>query len=108
MVVISASATYAFASNGTGLPATGGDGLSGISGYEMSNVTYSFNASDAGKIDFVSFKLNAAAASVRIKLVSSETNWYNCVALGNNNWTCNTNGATTASANQLRLVAMGN
>lgn len=61
---------------GNGVPAApGGIGAGAISGYAVSNVSYSL---DGGTIDRVSFELApATAGSVRVRLAAGEP-WSNC------------------------------
>ena len=104
IVASSTFVTYAFASTNTGPSPVSGEGVSAISGYEVTNVSY-HSDSDPSRIDSVSFTLNAAANFVKIKLIASQTNWYDCNPLSGNDWVCDTTGASIKSADQLTVVA---
>jgi hypothetical protein len=108
VITLIASTTYAFAAENTTLPTTAGEGTSAVSGYEVTNISYSLNAGDPTRVDSVSFSLNANAGTVRIKLNDSGSTWYNCTALSGNDWACNAAGAALASIGQLRVVATSN
>jgi len=101
------TATYVFASSITGNSSHAGEGSSAISGYIISNITYQ-QGSDPSQIASTSLTLNASAAKVQIKLSDIQTDWYDCVNVGGNNWTCNTNNHTILSANNLQVIALGN
>ena len=105
VVIMVVSTTYAFAAGNTVLPATGGDGASDVSGYTITNVSYSLDATDPTKLDGISFTLNTSARSVRAKLSAAGSTWYTCNPLSGNDWSCNTPGATTISIDQLRVTA---
>ena len=104
-------ATYAFTAANT-VPATkAGDGSGAISGYTVSAIDYSLNATNPQNIDSVSFTLSAApaaGATVKIKLVSSGSTWFSCTMSGTPavNASCATTGATVATADQLTVVAV--
>lgn len=101
-----ASATYAFTAANT-VPATkAGDGSGAISGYTVSNIAYTLNATNPSQVDSVDFDLDAAAGTVRIKLVAAGSTWYSCTNPSANSWTCTTTGAPVASADQLQVVAV--
>jgi hypothetical protein len=100
----SAFVSYAFASANTGPSPVSGEGANVISGYDVTNVSF-HSDSDPRQIDSVSFTLNAAANFVKIKLIASQSNWYNCNPLSGNDWVCVTTGATVISADQLTVVA---
>lgn len=108
IAAIVASTGYAFAASNTVPPAAGGDGASSVSGYVISDVSYSLDASDPARLDTVSFTLNAAARTVRVKLTEAGSTWYDCAALSNDQWSCNTFGAATVSIDQLRVTASSN
>ena len=100
--------TYAFASSNTGISnSSAGEGAKAISGYVVSNVAYE-QGNDPSQIASTSLTLNAPAAKVQIKLSDIQTDWYDCVNIGGNNWTCNTNNHTILSANNLQVIALGN
>jgi hypothetical protein len=106
IVVGSVLAGNAFASEYTRPSPIGGEGLNAISGYAVTNVGYHSN-SDPTRIDSVSFTLNSPANLVKIKLVESQSQWYNCHPFRGNDWVCDTTGASMQSADQLTVVASG-
>jgi hypothetical protein len=105
--IIIASTTFAFASSSTFIPGKRGEAAGGISGYSVANITYQFSA-DPSKIDSVLFTLDSLAATVKIKLNDKVSPWYNCAHLSGNNWICQTEGASTLSADTLRVFATSN
>jgi hypothetical protein len=97
--------TYAFAATNT-VPATyAGDGSGTISGYTVTNVHYDLNATTPTTIDSVTFTLDAAATTVKIKLVASGSTWYSCSNTTGTNWSCTTTGASVSAADSLEVVA---
>lgn len=104
-----AAASYAFAASNT-VPATkAGDGTGAVSGYTVTSVVYTLNATNPNTLDSVSFDLGAAAATGKVKaqLVSSGS-WYNCTLDTGTVWICDTTGLTVSSIDQLRVVAASN
>lgn len=93
-----------------------GDGSVSISGYTISAVEYTLNATDPDNIDAVAFTLAAASgtydapANLKIK-VDADGAWYACDAFDTENDTtasCDTTigtQATVANADELRVVA---
>ena len=106
MVLVFATAAFAFAASNT-VPATfAGEGVSVTSGYTVSVVDYNLNPATASNIDSVTFTLNAAASNVKIRLVTTGS-YYNCTNTGGFNWSCATTApqATVAAADELRVIA---
>ena len=99
--------TYAFASSNTGNSGLAGYGAEGINGYVVSDVSYELG-NDSPKITSVSFALSAPAAKVQIKLSDVQTNWYSCINISGNNWTCDANNSSLSSANELQVAAISN
>ena len=110
-IALAGVGTYAFtASNVVDTPKKLGDGSAVISGYTITGVGYSLNATSPQNLDAVSFTTSAAATTVKIKLVSSGSTWYSCTASNaptNTTWSCATTSpqATAATADELRVVA---
>lgn len=106
LVLIFATAAFAFAATNT-VPGTyAGEGSEAISGYQVLTVDYNLNAGTPSNIDSVDLTLDAAASTVKIGLVNGGT-LYNCSGAGTN-WTCDTTvgtQATVSAANQLRVIA---
>jgi hypothetical protein len=108
VVVVLAASAYAFAAANT-VPATrAGDGSGTISGYTVTSVAYTLNSSDPSQLDEVSFTLDAAATTVKIKLVAAGSTWYSCTNSQDFDWACTTTGATVASMDELTVVASSN
>jgi hypothetical protein len=106
MVLALATAAFAFAATNTVPASYAGEGASTTSGYTVTNVVYNLNATTASNIDSVSFTLNAAAGTVKIRLVTTGS-FYSCTNPSGFNWTCNTTSpqATVSAADELRVVA---
>ena len=100
-----ATATYAFTASNTVPASKAGDGSGVISGYTVTNVAYTLNATNPANLDSVGFTLDAAAGTVKIKLVAAGSTWFSCTNPSGNNWTCATTGAAVAPADQLQVVA---
>lgn len=86
-----------------------GEGAAAISGYDVSSVHYTLNATDPTKISAVSFNLDTAppaGSSLKVRLVSGGANWYVCTNTGVA-VTCATTAppVTTQEANELTVVA---
>ena len=106
IVLVFATSAFAFAATNT-VPATyAGEGASTTSGYTVTNVAYNLNATTASNIDSVAFTLNAAATTVKVRLVTTGS-YYSCTNTSGNNWNCATTApqATVAAADELRVVA---
>lgn len=103
VVLVFATAAFAFAASNTVPASYAGDGVSTTSGYTVTNVVYTLNTTTPTNIDSVKFDLNASAATAKIQLVASGA-YYNCTG-ASNTWTCTTTGATVSSATQLRVIA---
>lgn len=102
---------YAFtATNTVSTPKKLGDGSAVISGYTISAVAYTLNATNPQNLDTVTFTTSAAATTVKLKLVSGGSTWYSCTTTNgptNTNWSCTTTSpqATASTADELRVVA---
>ncbi|NWG35169.1 MAG: hypothetical protein HXY42_12055 [Chloroflexi bacterium] len=106
LALVFATAAFAFAATNT-VPGTyAGEGAGTVSGYTVTNVVYNLNATNASNIDSVSFTLNAAASTVKVRLVTTGS-FYNCTNTSGFNWNCNTTSpqATVAAADELRVIA---
>ena len=106
LVLIFATAAFAFAATNT-VPATyAGEGASVTSGYTVSNVAYTLNGTTASNIDSVSFDLNAAAGTVTVRLITTGS-YYSCTNASGTSWSCATTSpqVTVAAADELRIVA---
>lgn len=103
VVLVFATAAFAFAASNTVPASYAGEGASVTSGYTVSNVVYNLNATTPSNIDSVTFSLNAAATNVKVRLVTTGS-YFNCTNAGFN-WSCTTTGATVAAADEFRVVA---
>jgi hypothetical protein len=107
IVAIIALSAYAFTNNNVVPGSYAGDGSQTISGYTVSNIAYSLNNATPTNLDAVSFTLDAAAGTVKIKVVGGGS-WYSCSNTGGNNWSCDTTSpqATVQAANNLEALAV--
>ncbi len=105
-----ASVATAYAAANTVDASYAGDGVASISGFTVTNIHYTLNASDPGDIDSVAFTTNVAVptgSTVTIKLVASGSTWYACTGQGSTSISCDTTVGTQATvlvADQLRIV----
>ncbi|MDP2964555.1 MAG: hypothetical protein Q8N39_00800 [Pelolinea sp.] len=88
-----------------------GEGAGTIGSYAVSSIQYVLDTNDPRNIDQVTLTLNAAAATVKVKVVSSSANWYTCTLLSGFNWGCATTSPQVTAANavsggQLRVIAV--
>jgi hypothetical protein len=110
LALLAAVAVYGVAASNTVPNGQVGSGAGTISGYAVSDVTYTLNASTPSALDGVHLTLDDAASTVKVKLVSAGSTWYTCAldtsTTGEpNDWECDTTGATVASADELTVVA---
>jgi hypothetical protein len=101
------SISYAMAASNAANPNPAGNGISGISGYVITNVKYTLG-DDPTTVDSVAFTLSAPATRVNIRLSDSQSNWYGCSEVGGNEWNCNAENALLRSVNELQVIASGN
>lgn len=106
VVLVFATSAFAFAASNTVPASYAGEGSSVTSGYTVTNVVYNLNATTASNIDSTTFTLNAAAATVKVRLVTTGS-YYSCTNTSGFNWSCNTTSpqATVAAADEFRVVA---
>lgn len=113
LVVLLSATAYGFAASNV-VPENGaGDGNATISGYTVTNVTYTLNGTTPTVLDQVELDVDATAGAaapttVRIKLVSSGSTWYTCDApTTGSTWTCDTTTTpvNASAVNQLQVVA---
>jgi hypothetical protein len=97
---------YAYAATNTVPGSTAGAGSGAISGYTVSSVQYSLNATTPTNLDQVAFTITPAAASTVKAQLASGGSWYSCTNTAGS-VTCNTTSpqATVAAATQLTVVA---
>lgn len=101
-----ASGVYAYAATNTVPNSTAGAGSGTISGYTVTNVAYTLNATTPTNLDQVVFTIAPTTASTLKVQLASGGSWYSC-ANSAGSVTCNTTSpqATAAAATQLTVVA---
>jgi opacity protein-like surface antigen len=109
LAAIGVTAT-AFAAANTVPASKAGDGAGVISGYTVSNVKHVVNGTNPRNIDSVTFDLDSTppgGSTMKIKLVSGGSTWYDCTNSGAS-LTCNTTSpqSTVAAADELRVVVV--
>lgn len=107
LAIAVASGVYAFAASNTVPNTTAGAGSGTISGYTVTNVAYSLNATTPTNVDQVAFTIAPTAAStVKVQLASGGS-WYSCTnAAGSVTCATISPQATAAAATQLSVVAV--
>ena len=100
------SAAYAFTATNTVPASTAGSGSGAISGYTVSAIAYTLNATTPTNLDAVTFTIAPTAASVVKIQLAAAGSWYTC-ANAAGSVTCNTTSpqATVAAATNLTVVA---
>jgi hypothetical protein len=111
MALILATAAYGFAASNTVPASYAGDGSAAISGYTVSGVHYTLNATNPANIDSLSFTIAPAVpagGTVQVKLVAAGTTFSGCTVTSGTNVTCpssGTLGVTALAADELRVIA---
>lgn len=107
-------AAYAFTASNTVVSSWAGSGSAAINGWNttgVTNIDYTFDATDPTKFASVSFDMNDHPASdVKVQLDSAGGTWYDCGpsgAVAPYSVTCNIAGESVQSANQLTVVSKG-
>lgn len=106
--VLSAAAYGYMASNTIASGGTVGYGSASVSGYTVTNPSYTFDTTtpDYSKVTAVTFTLSAAATTVAAQVVSTGGSWYTCSNTSGNNWSCTISpSVTAASIDQLAVSA---
>ena len=105
IAAIVAPAAYAFTAANTVPASSAGSGSGAISGYTVSNVAYTLNASNPQNVDQVAFTISPTTGTVKVQVVSGGS-WYACTNTAGS-VTCATTSpqATAAAVNQLTVVA---
>jgi len=101
-----ASGVYAYAATNTVPTSSAGSGSGTISGYTVTNVAYTLNATTPTNLDQVAFTLAPTTTStLKVQLAAAGV-WYSCTNVAGSA-TCNTTSpqATAAAATQLTVVA---
>jgi hypothetical protein len=105
ITAVVAPAAYAFTAANTVPASSAGSGSGAISGYTVSNVAYTLNASNPQNVDQVAFTISPTTGTVKVQVVSGGS-WYACTNTAGS-VTCATTSpqATAAGVNQLTVVA---
>jgi hypothetical protein len=97
---------YAFTATNTVPGSSAGSGSGAISGYTVSGVAYTLNATTPTDIDSMVFTLNASATTVKAKIVSGSSTYTNCSIAGGVNVTCDFSpDIAITTADQLSVIA---
>lgn len=101
------SAAYAITATNTVPASTAGAGSGAISGYTVSAIAYTLNATTPTNLDAVAFTIAPTAASVVKIQLAAAGSWYTCANVSGS-VTCNTTSpqATVAAATNLTVVAV--
>ena len=110
LALIAAVAIYGLAASNTVPDSGAGDGTGTISGYTISNVAYTLNATTPSDIDKVTFTVTPGGSAgaptvVKAKLVSTSSTYSNCTNTSGTTWECSFTGVTVAAADELRVIA---
>ena len=102
-----AFAAYAFTAANTVPSSQAGDGSGTISGYTVSNIAYTLDSTNAANIESVAFTLDAAAGTVKAKVVAASSTYTDCSNTGGNNWSCDIEpDPSVLAADELRVIAV--
>ncbi len=108
LVVAGAMATgaYAFTATNTVPSSNAGSGNGTISGYTVSAVAYTLNATTPTDIDSMTFTLSSSATTAKAKIVSGSTTYTACTIAGGVNVTCDfIPDIAISTADQLSVIA---
>ena len=108
LVVAAALATgaYAFTATNTVPSSSAGSGSGTISGYAVSAIAYTLNATTPSDIDSLTFTLIANATTAKAKIVSGSTTYTACSISGGVNVTCDFSpDIAITTADQLSVIA---
>jgi hypothetical protein len=104
--VIAVSSVYAYASSER--PSPGAEGVSTISGWNVSNIKYRLEEGPS-KNSTVEFDLDGPAGTVKISVQSAGTSFFNCINTNGTHWYCVVGPEVSISEfNELRVIAMDN
>ena len=97
---------YAFTATNTVPSSNAGSGSGTISGYTVSAVAYTLNATTPTNIDSMTFTLDASATTVKAKIVSGSSTYTSCSVSGGVNVTCDFSpDIAITTADQLSVIA---
>ena len=101
--IILATISFAYAASNTVTAGKVGSGVATITGYAVTNVTYTLDSNNPVNITAVAFTLDASATTVKVRLVTGGT-LFPCTG-GPTNWSCTITGVTATAANNLEVDA---
>ncbi len=101
-----ASGVYAYAATNTVPNSSAGSGSGTISGYTVTSVAYTLNATTPTNLDQVAFSIAPTTTSTLKVQLAAAGSWYTCTNAAGSA-TCNTTTpqATAVAATQLTVVA---
>jgi hypothetical protein len=109
LLLILAAAAFAFADANTVDPSGAGDGSAAISGYTITTIRYTLNATTPTNVDSVQFTVTPAGGASAPTVVKVQLNgagsWFACTNTAGTTWSCTLTGVTALSATNLRVVA---
>ena len=101
-----ATGAYAFTATNTVPTSSAGSGSGTISGYTVSGIAYTLNATTPSDIDSMTFTLNANATTAKAKIVSGSSTYTACTISGGVNVTCDFSpDIAITTADQLSVIA---
>jgi len=101
-----APAAYAFTASNTVPGSNAGSGSGSISGYTVSNVSYTLAAANPSNVDKVTFTLDASASVVKAKVVAATATYTDCTVTGGTSVSCDFSpDVAVTSADQLSVIA---
>ena len=106
VILVFATTAYALAASNTVPDSYAGEGAGTVSGYNVTNLQFNLNATNASNIDSVTFTLDAAATNVMVRLVTTGS-YYTCTNTSGFNWSCDTTSpqATVLATDEVRVIA---
>jgi hypothetical protein len=109
VILILSVAAYAFAASNTVDESGAGDGQAAISGYTITAIRYTLNATTPTTIDSVQFNVAPTGGAQAPTTVKAQLNgagsWFSCTNTSGTSWSCTLTGVTVQAASQLRIVA---
>jgi uncharacterized membrane protein len=105
LVLVLSAAVYAFAAANT-VPAVtyAGDGNGTISGFTITNVSYTLNPANPANISVATFTISPASATQVYISLDNGVNWSSCTNTAGS-VSCSLSGVSAAGATTLRIVA---
>jgi hypothetical protein len=106
LAIVIGAGVFAYAATNTVPGTTAGAGSGAISGYTITNVSYTLNSTTPTNLDQVSFSISpTTTTTLKVQLAPSGS-WYSCTNTAGS-VTCDTTSpqATAAGATQLTVVA---